>query len=307
MHPWRWLPLALLGVACVDLGRPPELMRPPVTLNDAGEPVDVGGSGDDAATGRPDSAGSPPDAAAVPPDAAPPVDAPPAPAPDAAVPTDTEPLPDLARDLAPVPADAAAAPDAAVTPDASLPPDLAPDVAPDLAPDLAPDVAPDLAPDVAPDVSPDVGPPALVIDDFQTATPPKNNLGSEFTTDNQICNRVDGEMVCAYDGTGSYQDFIEPLNNWCAFQGGTYRRFRFRMRSSVAGQSVDVYVGTNTGSCVRQTNVKIGTIVTTAAMTTYELDFSAVAAGRGLVLFELDPLSTSATTQFIFDDLQLVP
>jgi hypothetical protein len=308
MDPRRWLIMALLGAACVDLGRPLELSRPPATPGDGGETasVDAGAAVPADASIDLTSPGAPADAAVIGADAD---------SPDIAIPADTA-LPidaAIAADL-PVPPDAAApaTPDAAAPPpDASVPPDLAPppvDLAPDRAPDLSPDLPRDLAPDLPPDVSPDLGPPALVIDDFQTANlPNRNNLNSEVSQDNQICNKVDGEMICVYDGSGGYHDFIETLANWCGYPASIYKKFRFRMRTSVPGEMVDVFAGTNSGGCSSETQMKIGTITTTTTMTTYELDISALTASKQLVKFEFDPKSTSATTQFILDDLQLAP
>ena len=59
-------------------------------------------------------------------------------------------------------------------------------------------------------------------------------------------------------------------------------------------------------ACNMQTNAQLGMITTTTTMTTYEFDISSITATRWLTLVEFDPTSTN-NTQFIFDDLQLVP
>jgi hypothetical protein len=280
-----WL-LLTLAAGCVDLSRPPELQRPP--------PGDAG-----AEPALPDAV---PDA--VPRDLATPAMA------DASV----------SLDLA-APVDEASAADAAVdasvSPDMMMPADVAapsPDAAP-LTPDLAlPADAPPLPadaaapPDLAPDLAPDAGPPPLVIDDFQSAGPiNRNNLNSEVTWDHENCARVSGEMVCSYTGTGGFHDFIETLLNWCSYDGSKYRKFRFRLRTSVAGEKIDVFVTRNpTGGC-NGTQVLLGTITSTTTMTTYELDLGPIlASSKWLTAFEFTPKSTSGT-QFIYDDLQLVP
>jgi hypothetical protein len=310
MRAWlRLLVVGLLASGCVDLSRPPELDRPAVTPgpDDAAAPAPADasvGGGDRPLLATPDvgtlaDAAIPdepsvtaPDAATLPADGPPSLDA--AQVPDAAVPADAPPPPDTA--VPPV-----AAPDAAVPADAPVPVDAPPP--PDAAPDAP--VPRDLAPDLAPDAGPDTAPP-LIIDDFQTAPQVnRNNLGSVTSSDHQVCNRVSGEMICTYAGSGGFQDFIETLNNWCAYDARAYSKVRFRLRASVAGEMVDVYVGLGTGCTQQLPNVLLGRVVTTTTMTTYEFSLGAIARER-LVLFELDPKSTN-TTQFILDDFQLVP
>ena len=285
-----WLLLALAAAGCIDLTQPPELRG-----QDAADEQPDAAAGEDGAA--PDLAGrdltTSPDAEAGPMDAAAPDLSAPA---DTAPPADAAPPRDVAADLV-LPADPPPpAPDAAVAADAAPPRDVAPDLAPDLAPDVAPDLAPDLAPDVAP--------PPLVIDDFTTG--PKNNLGSDVTWDHATCNRVSGEMVCTWSG-GAYHDFIETLANWCPYDASAYKKFRFRMRTSVAGERVDVYAKrTLSTGCNADTAFLLGSIVTTTTMTTYELDLAgALGGGYKLVGFEFDPASTNST-QFIYDDLQLL-
>jgi hypothetical protein len=233
--------------------------------------------------------------------------------------------PEPAADAASAP-DAGGPPDAAPLPDAAKPdlastPDLAPDFAPDLAPDLAPadvpagpadaslpDAKPDTSPDSAPpdtavDVAPDAAPP-LVIDDFESGLPPnRNRLNSPTASDNEVCNRPNGELVCSYSGSGGYHDFIETLNNWCAYDARGYTKLRFKMRTAAAGEQVDVFVGLGVG-CAQQPIALLATIASATTMTTYELNISALPRDR-LVLVEFDPKATS--TQLILDDLQLVP
>jgi hypothetical protein len=298
----RYLLLALLAGGCIDLTQPPELRG----RDAADEPPDAAAGEDGTAPdlGARDLTASP-DAGASGSDA-PSLDAPspePPPPPDAALPVDASlPRDTAAADVA-LPQDSSPPPppDAAPPVDAAPPPDLAPDRTPDLAPDLAPDAAPDLAPDLAPDT----GPPVLVIDDFQSVGS-KNNLGSPVTWDHETCNRVNGEMVCTY-ASGPFHDFIETLNSWCGYDASRYRKLRFRMRTSLAGEKVDVYAGNNaTGNC-SITPVLLGSITTSTTMTTYELDLTgAIAAGKWIVTFEWDPQSLN-TTQFIYDDVQLVP
>ena len=286
--------LVTLVAGCVDLSRPPELQRPPPGDAGAEPALPDAAPRDLAAPGIAD--------AGVSLDLAAPVDE--TSADDAAV--DASVSPDMT-----VPADVAApSPDAApLTPDLAPPAD-APPLPADAAapPDLAPDLSPDRAPDLAPDLAPDAGPPPLVIDDFQSAGPiNRNNLNSEVTWDHENCARVNGEMVCSYTGTGGFHDFIETLLSWCSYDASKYRKFRFRMRTSAAGEKIDVFVTRNpTGAC-DGTQVLLGTVTSTTAMTTYELDLGPIlASSKWLTAFEFTPKSTSGT-QFIYDDLQLVP
>jgi hypothetical protein len=142
-----------------------------------------------------------------------------------------------------------------------------------------------------------------VIDDFTSG--PKNNLGSEVTWDHATCNRVSGEMICTWAG-GPFHDFIETLANWCAYDASSFKKFRFRMRTSVAGERVDVYAKRNQGACAADTLVLLGSVTSTTTMTTYELDLAGLLGTITTVVgFEFDPASTNST-QFIYDDLQLV-
>jgi hypothetical protein len=286
MRRWLWLFVALAGNACVDLTRPPQLEHPP----DADLAPDAAGGSRDVARdlAMPDHG---PGTGGAGLDVAPPADLP-----DASV------EPDL-----PLPADAALVPDLAPPADQARLPADAPPLPADAAPS-PPDAAPS-TPDAAPpaDLAPEAGAPPLVIDDFQSTGPiNRNSLASDVTWDHETCNRVNGEMVCSYAG-GPYHDFIETLAGWCAYDVSKYRKLRFRLRTSVAGEQVEIFAGRSaTGGC-SQTLVSLGTITTTSTMTTYELDLSAVtASSKWLVAFEFDPMSTNAT-QFIYDDLQLLP
>jgi hypothetical protein len=277
----RLFPLLVIlaGASCVDLTPPPALARAPGNLPDPdGEApdlasVEVGGPPVDAGAPEPDAALAPDQTAAADMDL---------PAPDAAVPPDTSlrdaPAPDVAADRF------------------VAPPDLAPDVAP-VMPDVAADRAPDLAPDVA-------GPPPLVVDDFQGSATNRNTLGSSVTFDHETCSHVNGESVCSYAGTGGFHDFIESFNNFCPFDASRFSKLRFRMRTSVAGEMVEVYAGS--GPCNNEGLSKIGTVTTTTTMTTYDLDLTTVNRAI-LVSIEFDPLSANSSIQFIIDDIQLVP
>jgi hypothetical protein len=297
--------VALAGVSCVDLTRPPELARAPTDLLDGEAPdapsIEVGHPSSDAGGSAPD--------AALAPDQAAPADLE-VPAPDAAAPPDLMILPDAA-----LPPDAPSAPDVAadmfvgppdLAPDrAPPPPDVAPDVAPDLPPP-PPDVAPDVTPDLAPDRTPDVSAPPLVVDDFQGSSINRNTLGSAVSFDHETCAHVNGESVCTYSGTGGFHDFIESFNGFCAFDGSRFTKLRFRMRTSVAGQVVEIYGGANAGACTNETLSKIGTITTTTTMTTYDVELATINRAD-LVSIEFDPQSANASIQFILDDIQLVP
>jgi hypothetical protein len=317
-----WLLLGLLTVGCVDLSTPPELARPEVTPGGDGEAPDMGPAPPDAGgPARPEPDGAAPgDLAITPP---PPLDAgatgrDAAIAPDTAVVVDGPAVPadaPLTPDAAATPDQAMAAPDApgpvapppdAAAPDIYVPPDLAPDVF--VPPDTAPDLAPDTAPDTTPDVSPDLGPPPLVVDDFQTSPViTKNNLGSDVTWDNQTCNRVSGELVCAWNGMNVFHDFIETLNNWCAYDARAYSKLRFRLRASAAGKLVHVYAGVSTGTCpnIQSPQPLLGTLTTTTTMTTYEFSLTGLTRER-LAHVELNPRVTDGTQYFV-DDVQLVP
>jgi hypothetical protein len=308
MRTWGCILALSLGAGCVDLKRPPELDRPPSFSPDPD--AGAGASGPEASApfdGGPrdaavDSSALPPEIAvadaqpaAMTPDASGPGPAPAdaLPPPDAAVP------PDLAADRASPPALVDAAP---LAPDA---PPLAPDTAPDRAPDLARDLAADLPLDLPP--PPPDGPPVLVIDDFSnTVAPYHNNLGSAVTSDHETCTRTAGELVCVYQGSGGYHDFIEPLHDFCGYDARAYAQVRFRLRTSVPGQQVDVYAGTNGGGCSGQVQNLLGTVTTTTTMTSYSFDIRALVQTRSLLLIELDPKWLDAT-QFIYDDLELVP
>jgi hypothetical protein len=291
----RLFPLLVIlaGASCVDLTPPPELARAPGNLPDLdGEApdvasVEVGGSPVDAGAPEPDAALATDQAAAADMDI---------PAPDAGVSTDATVPPDTS-----LPADVPVAPD--VTADRFVaPPDLAPDVAP-VMPDVAP-VMPDVAPDRTPDLALDMGPPPLVVDDFQGSATNRNTLGSSVTFDHETCNHVNGESVCSYAGSGGFHDFIESFNNFCPFDASRFTKLRFRMRTSVAGEMVEVYAGS--GPCNNEGLSKIGTVTTTTTMTTYDLDLTTVNRAL-LVSIEFDPLSANSSIQFILDDIQLVP
>jgi hypothetical protein len=210
--------------------------------------------------------------------------------------------------------------DGAARLDASAPPDDAAETDLPTTPDVSPDAesAPDAAEDQAapgdatppPDLVPadvEAGAPALVIDDFQTSTTAtNNNLASAISGDNETCNRANGEMVCVWNGTGSFHDFIETLNNWCSFDARAYTKLGFRMRTSVAGETVAVYLGVNGGGACTQTPSLLGVITTSTTMTSYTFDIAEGVRASSLTVVELDPRSTNAT-QFIFDDFQLLP
>jgi hypothetical protein len=304
-----WLLLGLAAMGCVDLTRPPQLSgSPPDQL-----PPDAAATTDSASV-SPDADLSPPADGGAPADMAVPIDADLADV-GATVPADAA-SPDVAIDLA---ADAPAAPEVPPHPDAALAADLAPDsalavdlardVGPDAGVDLASDLAPDLARDLAPDLAPpDAGPPPLVIDNFQGPSVAINTLNSEVTWDNETCSRVNGESVCSYTGSGGFHDFIESLNSFCEFDARAYTKISLRLRTSVAGEQVQVIAGMDSAAgCPRtQTNMPLGTITTTTTMTTYTFVIPTLAAAKLLVYIELDPQSTT-TTQFILDDFQLVP
>jgi hypothetical protein len=317
MRSWPLI-IALLGAGCVDLTRPPELTAAPDApgADDAAlvDPSDVTGpNGPEAAA--PDE-GSPGETTPPPPEAG--RDAMGSDAPSSDAPSSDALPPDTARPDLGLAADAPVVPDAAAGPDQA--PDLAADQSPDspadrsaepardLAPDLSPDLAQDLAPDLPPDVgAADTGVPVLVVDDFQAAVTTRNNLGSEVTWDHENCTRVGGESVCVYAGSGGFHDFIETFDNWCSFDVRAYTKVRFRLRTSLAGELVDVFAGINSGALLcTDTSFKLGTITTTTTMTTYTFDLTALAQTYWLTRIELDPRSTSAS-QFILDDLQLVP
>jgi hypothetical protein len=294
-------PFALLAVACVDLTRPPDF-RGPAVMPGSDDEAAVAAPADDSGVAERDAAGVP-DVAVQRPDTG---------ANDGSVAADaaildvTVSVPDApAADLAAVALDAAAPPDAVVAPDRAASPDRAPDVAPPV--DLAPDRAPDLARDLAADLAADSGPAPLVVDDYQAALVTRNNLNSPVSWDHETCSRVNGESVCAYAGSGGFHDFIETFNNWCSFSAQSYNSLRFRLRTSAPGEVVEVYAGTTlSANACQDTSVLLGTITTTATMTTYSFDISALARTRWLTRVELDPQSTNST-QFILDDLQLVP
>jgi hypothetical protein len=313
MRSWILI-IALLGLGCVDLAPPPELNPPPgVPGPDDAAAAAIDGPDDPAGPSEPDAAAA---------DVTTTVDTP-QPLPDAGVDAasagdaaqaDAAALEAAVTDLPLPPADAPAPPDAAATPDAATAPDraadlaLAPDLAPDLARDLAPDLAPDLAADLAPDLgTPDAVPAVLVVDDFQAALTTRNNLNSEVGWDHETCARVNGESVCSYAGSGGFHDFIETFNNWCAFDVTAYSKLRFRLRTSMAGEVIDVYAGvTPDARACTDTSSLLGTITSTTTMTTYSFDISALARTNRLTRVELDPRSTS-NAQFILDDVQLVP
>jgi hypothetical protein len=80
------------------------------------------------------------------------------------------------------------------------------------------------------------------------------------------------------------------------------------MRSSVAGQQVDVYFGvTRGGACNNDVGIsRYGTITTTTTMATYEVPLAGINRAN-LVTIELDTISLDTSLKFILDDVQLVP
>ena len=147
---------------------------------------------------------------------------------------------------------------------------------------------------------------ALVVDDFNDSSLTKNNLGGDVTWDNQEAALVSGEHRFKWNGVGVFQDFLESFRaSWCEFDTTAYSKLRFKMRATVAGKRVNVFVMEGTGACKNKSLKQIGTATLGTAMTTYEFSLTAVDR-KNLLFFELGPQSVDGTTYYL-DTLELVP
>jgi hypothetical protein len=145
----------------------------------------------------------------------------------------------------------------------------------------------------------------LTIDDFADGTVSPNTLGGSVSGDNQTLALVAGELSFRWNLTSVFQSFRQLLNpDSCARDLRGYRTFRFRMRASVPGKQVNVYLGRTDGACSNRTFVALGTISPTTVMTTFMIDLQTVDR-ENAAAFEWQPV-TDATVYFI-DDIQLLP
>jgi hypothetical protein len=201
-----------------------------------------------------------------------------------------------------------AAPDApAPEPDAPAVPDAPADGPADAGPpptDTSPEAA--AVPDAAPvrDAAPDAVN-VLVIDNFADDTIPINAIGGHVAADNQVLSLTSGELSFVWSGNSVFQKFSETLRpGSCPVDIRGYRTLRFRMRASMPGQVIQLFMGRANPSCVTATVTGIGSVTLSTTMTTYTIDLG-VRPREDASFFEWSPPVDAAV--YFLDDIELHP
>jgi hypothetical protein len=145
----------------------------------------------------------------------------------------------------------------------------------------------------------------LVIDDFSDGTVSPNTLGAPVAGDNQLMAVANGELSFYWNSSSVFQSFRELLApTSCARDIRGYRTFRFRMRATMPGREVKIFLGRTNATCTNRTFVSLGSISPTATMTTFSIDLQTVDREHA-ASFEWQPPADG--TVYFVDDIQLVP